>query len=115
MVCREFHALAEKPWAQIPGTHDKNLAPTPHPRWEGKPQFFKTDQGSQFSSASWIDNSMIERLRRFLNYECIYLDAFETGSEAKAGIGRRLAYHNVERPHSSHRILTPNEVHVCET
>ncbi len=38
------------------------------------------------------DNRMIERLWRSLKYECIYLHAFESGSELKAGIGRWLAY-----------------------
>ncbi len=31
----------------------------------------------------WIDNRMIERLWRSLKYECVYIRAFETGSEAK--------------------------------
>ena len=29
---------------------------------------------------------MIERLWRSLKYECVYLNAFETGSEARKGI-----------------------------
>jgi len=100
----------------------------------GKPETFNTDQGSQFTSASWIevlsdakikismdgkgrwiDNRMIERLWRSLKYECVYLHAFETGSEAKAGIRKWLAYYNVERPHSTHGILTPDEVHASKT
>jgi putative transposase len=36
----------------------------------------------------WLDNVFIERLWRSLKYECIYLNTFETGSEARAGIGR---------------------------
>ncbi len=56
----------------------------------------------------WIDNRMIERLWRSLKYECVYLHAFERGSEAKAGIGKWLAYYIAERPHSTHGILTPN-------
>jgi putative transposase len=59
----------------------------------------------------WIDNRMIERLWRSLKYECVYLHAFERGSEAKAGIGKWLAYYNAERPHSTHGILTPNEAY----
>jgi len=35
-----------------------------------------------------LDNVFIERLWRSLKYECIYLNAFETGSETRAGIGR---------------------------
>lgn len=30
----------------------------------------------------WLDNVFIERLWRSLKYECVYLNAFETGSEA---------------------------------
>ena len=33
----------------------------------------------------WTDNIFIERLWRSLKYECIYLHAFETGSEAQTG------------------------------
>ena len=36
----------------------------------------------------WMDNVFIERLWRSLKYECVFLNAFETGSEARAGIGR---------------------------
>ena len=100
----------------------------------GPPEIFNTDQGSQFTSSDWIDelkkakvkismdgkgrwvdNRMIERLWRSLKYECVYLRAFETGSQAREGIGRWLAYYNAERPHSTHGILTPDEVHAHQT
>jgi putative transposase len=61
----------------------------------------------------WIDSRMIERLWRSLKYVCVYLHAFERGLEAKAGIGKWLAYYNVERPHSTHGILPPKEA--CDT
>jgi len=61
------------------------------------------------------DNRMIERLWRSLKYECIYLNAFETGSEARTGIGEWLAYYNTERPHSTHGILTPQEAYERKT
>ena len=35
---------------------------------------------------------MIERLLWSLKYECVYIQAFETGKEKKAGIGKWLAY-----------------------
>ena len=79
----------------------------------GRPEIFNTDQGSQFTSLAftqtlkdagvkismdgrgrWMDNVMIERLWRSLKYECVYLQAFETGSEARAGIGRWIDYYN---------------------
>jgi putative transposase len=96
----------------------------------GKPEIFNTDQGSQFTSLDftaklkdaeikismdgrgrWIDNRFIERLWRSLKYECVYLNAFETGSEARYGIGRWIIYYNGDRPHSSHNGLTPNEAY----
>jgi putative transposase len=97
----------------------------------GKPEIMNSDQGSQFTGfewtqalkdadikismdgrGRWIDNRMIERLWRSLKYECIYLNAFETGSQARAGIEKWIAYYNAERPHSTHGILTPDEAYV---
>jgi len=92
------------------------------------------DQGSQFTSGGWMDvlsdskikismdgksawrdNRMIERLWRSLKYECVYLHAFERGSEAMEGIGKWLAYYNGERPHSTRGILTPDEAYASKT
>lgn len=42
---------------------------------------------------------MIERLWRSLKYEQVYLNAFETGSEMRAGIGSWLTYYIAECPH----------------
>src|SRR6056297_2123121 len=100
----------------------------------GPPEIFNSDQGSQFTSTDftevlldakvkismdgrgrWIDNRMIERLWRSLKYECVYLNAFETGSETRGGIGDWISYYNERRPHSTHGILTPNEVHASKT
>jgi len=58
--------------------------------------------------AIWV---FIERLWRSLKYECVYLSAFETGSEARAGIGKWLTYYNAERPHSALGGKTPEEAH----
>jgi putative transposase len=58
---------------------------------------------------------MIERLWRPLKYECIYLNAFETGTLARTGIGIWLTYYNTERPHSAHGILTPDEAYERKT
>ena len=93
----------------------------------GKPDIFNTDQGSQFTSFAftnvlrdngirismdgrgrWLDNVFIERLWRNLKYECVYLYAFEIGSEARAGIGRWIDFYNQQRPHSSLCGLTPD-------
>lgn len=48
-----------------------------------------------------MDNVFIERLWCSLKYECICLNPFETGSEARAGIGRWITYYNRTRPHSA--------------
>ncbi len=96
----------------------------------GSPLIFNTDQGSQFTSfeftqvlkdaeirismdskGRWMDNVMIERLWRSLKYECVYLHAFETGSEARNGIERWIRRYNEERPHSSLDDRTPHEAY----
>ena len=96
----------------------------------GRPEIFNTDQGSQFTSprftsilteagvrvsmdgrGRWMDNVFIERLWRSMKYECVYLHAFETGSEARAGLGRWITYYNSQRPHSALGGRTPNEAH----
>jgi putative transposase len=99
----------------------------------GKPDIFNTDQGSQFTSFTftnmlkdagirismdgrgrWMDNVFIERLWRSLKYECVFLNAFETGSEARFGIGRWIGYHNADRRHSSFAGRTPDEIYAIE-
>ena len=96
----------------------------------GRPEIFNSDQGSQFTSAAftgvlqqagvrismdgrgrWMDKVFIERLWRSLKYECIYLHAFETGSELRAGLSRWISYHNARRPHSTLAGRTPNEAY----
>ena len=83
----------------------------------GRPGIFNTDQGSRFTSprftkmlleagvwisldgrGRWMDNVFIERLWRSLKYECIDLNAFATGSRARAGIGRWITCYNRTRP-----------------
>jgi putative transposase len=99
----------------------------------GRPDIFNTDQGSQFTSFAftntlkdagihismdgrgrWMDNVFIERLWRSLKYECVFLNVFEIGREALAGIGRWIVYYNTSRPHSSFRGRTPDEVYAIE-
>lgn len=96
----------------------------------GKPDIFNTDQGSQFTSLEftqelkdagvkismdgkgrWMDNVMIERLWRSLKYECVYLHAFETGSETRKGIERWIRRYNEQRPHSCLDDRTPYEAY----
>ena len=96
----------------------------------GKPEIFNTDQGSQFTSFAWtdrlkrvgtlismdgkgrcIDNVFIERLWRSLKYECVYLHAWETGSQAKAAIGSWVTFYNHRWPHTAHGGLPPAVVY----
>jgi len=87
----------------------------------GPPEIMNSDQGSQFTSFAWtdclkragvkismdgrgrcIDNIFIERLWRSLKYECVYLHAWETGSQARAGVGQWINFYNRQRPHAAH-------------
>lgn len=58
-----------------------------------------------------MDNVFIERLWQSLKYENVYLNAYETGSEARAGIDKWLECYNTARPHSSLMDKTPGEFH----
>jgi putative transposase len=49
-----------------------------------------------------LDNIFIERLWRSLKYECVFLHAWETGSQAKAGVGQWITFYNYQRPHAVH-------------
>ena len=86
----------------------------------GRPEIFNTDQGSQFTSATftdtlraagikismdgrgrWMDNVFIERLWRSLKYEEVHLKGYADGREARAGIGAWIAFYNTRRPHQA--------------
>ena len=100
----------------------------------GKPEIFNTDQGSQFTSAAftsvllnhgvaismdgkgaWRDNVFVERLWRSVKYEEVYLKAYDSVGEARASIGRYLAFYNQRRPHSSLDRRTPDEAYFHPT
>lgn len=94
----------------------------------GKPEIFNTDQGSQFTDGDfvklireehgialsmdgkgcWRDNVFIERFWRSLKYEEVYLHAYESASQARAGIGKYVAFYNGARPHSALDGRTPD-------
>lgn len=97
---------------------------------QGKPEIFNTDQGSQFTSiaftgvllrekiaismdgrGAWRDNVVVERLWRSVKYEEVYLKAYGTASEARAGVGQYLRFYNEERPHSSLAARTPDQTY----
>jgi putative transposase len=96
----------------------------------GRPEIFNTDQGSQFTSprftgllqqagvrismngrGCWMDTVFIERLWRSLKYECVYLHAFETGSDLRAGLSKWIGYYNAGRPRSALAGQTPDEAY----
>jgi putative transposase len=55
-----------------------------------------------------MDNVFIERLWRSLKYECVYLHAFETGSELRAGLSHWIDYDYAQRPLSILAGRTPD-------
>lgn len=64
----------------------------------------------------WMDNVFIERLWRSLKYECVYIHAFETGSELRAGLTRWIDNYNIRRPHPALARRIPDEAYgVFET
>jgi len=96
----------------------------------GAPEIMNSDQGSQFTSFAWtdrmkragvkismdgrgrcIDNIFIERLWRSLKYECVYLRAWETGSQARADIAQWMTFYNHQRPHAAHGGRPPATVY----
>src|SRR6476661_4720660 len=96
----------------------------------GRPEIFNTDQASQFTSDRFtgtleahdvtismdgkgrcMDNIFVERLWRSLKYEEVYLHAYATPAEAKAGISAWLSFYNEERQHQSHSYRTPRQIY----
>src|ERR1700756_1847635 len=96
----------------------------------GRPEIFNTDQGSQFTSDDFtvalkghgimisrdgkgrcMDNIFVERLWRSLKYEEVYLNAYASVAEAKAGIGAWLDFYNEERQHQSLGYHTPRQIY----
>ncbi len=93
----------------------------------GPPEIVNTDQGSQFTSAEfvdavlsqhirlsmdgkgcWRDNVFIERFWRTLKYEEVYLRAYDTVSDARQSLARYIGFYNSRRPHVANDDLTPD-------
>ena len=96
----------------------------------GRPEIFNTDQGCQFTSGAftsvlqahgirismdgkgrWVDNVFVERLWRSLKYEEIYLKAYDSIAQARALIGRYMAFFNTQRRHQALERRTPDTVY----
>jgi putative transposase len=97
---------------------------------QGCPEVFNTDQGVQFTSASYtqrleaagakvsmdgkgrcLDNVFVERLWRTVKYEEIYLWRHETVPALVSGLSRYFGYYNEARRHQSLDNQTPAEVY----
>jgi len=93
----------------------------------GRPDIMNTDQGSQFTGTAfigvleshgirismdgkgcWRDNVFIERLWRTVKYEEVYLHAYNTVADARAGLTRCFNFYNSQRPHSTLGRKTPD-------
>ena len=96
----------------------------------GKPAIFNSDQGAQFTSEAftgilashdidismdgkdrWLDNVFVERLWRSVKYEDVYLRAYETPGELRAGLARYFEFYNSQRRHSALGRRTPDAVY----
>lgn len=92
-----------------------------------RPEIFNTDQGAQFTADAFtkvlrdrsiaismdgkgrcLDNVFVERLWRSLKYEEVYLHAYDSVTEARAGIARYLHFFNEQRPHQALGYQTPD-------
>jgi len=100
----------------------------------GSPEYFNTDQGSQFTSNDFIkvllaepkpikismdgkgralDNIFVERLWRSVKYEYIYLRQPQNGIELFEGMSQYFNHYNNERPHQSLGYKTPHQTYQC--
>ena len=99
----------------------------------GNPEIFNSDQGSQFTSNEFIsvltkkgisismdgkgrayDNIFVERLWRSVKYENIYLNCYQTMTEARNGLEKYFEFYNKERFHQSLGYKTPAQVYLVE-
>ena len=95
----------------------------------GKPEIVNTDQGAQFTAlefvdvllqsgaklsmdgrGAWRDNVFVERVWRSVKYERVYLNAYDSVSQARSDIASYIDGYNRERGHSSHDGQTPDQV-----
>jgi len=100
---------------------------------QAAPQIFNSDQGSHFTSNSYIDllkehevrismdgkgraldNIFTERLWRTIKYEEVYLKEYDSPRTARTELTRYLRFYNEERIHQALNYRTPAEVYLKE-
>ena len=96
-----------------------------------KPEIFNTDQGSQYTSESFItplkdkgikismdskgralDNIFVERLWRTVKYEEVYIKAYQSARDAFQSLKTYFLFYNNSRLHQALDYRTPAEVHL---
>jgi putative transposase len=99
----------------------------------GCPGILNTDQGSQFTSTTfvslvqqhgirlsmdgkgaWRDNLFVERLWKSVKYEEVYLHAYDSVREAQQGLARYFTFYNSGRPHTALDGQPPDMVYFDE-
>jgi hypothetical protein len=68
-----------------------------------------------FGMALRQTTGFVESLWRSLKYDCVCLHAWETGSQARAGVGRRISFYNHLRPPAAHGGQPPAVVYFNAT
>ena len=95
----------------------------------GVPEIVNTDQGSQYTSedftgvlkshciqismdgkGAWRDNVFVERLWRSVKYEEVYLNAYESLTEAKQSLKKYFRFFNQNRKHQTLK-AAPDQVY----
>jgi transposase InsO family protein len=107
--------LAHKVALKLVACHARALIEQAFARW-GTPEIVNTDQGRQFTATAYTeavlgqgcklsmdvcgtsrDNIFLDRLWRIVKYECVYLQALDGVSAARADIADYVALYNLSR------------------
>jgi putative transposase len=119
--------LAHKVAITLEACHAREVIEQAFARW-GTPDIVNADQGSQFTATEFTDvvlaqgcelsmdgrgagrdNVFVERLWRSVEYERVYLKAYDSVSAARTDIAEYIDWYNAGRAHSSLDEATPDE------
>ncbi len=100
----------------------------------GSPEIFNSDQGAQFTSASFTEhlaghgirismdgrgrafnNIFIERLWRTVKYEEVYLYDYQSVAHARENLAAYFTFYNEQRPHQALNCATPWQCHCARS